>query len=110
VISSSRRIGLSPVSKRNRMDKAGEGRHAGIGSGKIHRDLQGGARPGCGPRDNASRKTHSPIAMMRPLSSASGMKALGSTNPRVGCAQRTSALEADDFYPPILSLRLVAEA
>ena len=39
----------------------------------------------------ASRNIHSPISTISPLSSASGMKSLGGTKPRVGWIQRASA-------------------
>ena len=39
----------------------------------------------------ASRSTHSPIGMMRPVSSAQAMNSPGMTRPRVGWFQRSSA-------------------
>ena len=56
------------------------------------------------PARQAVSRTQRPIGTIRPVSSASGMKASGGTRPRVGCCQRTSAsnptisvaLEVDD--------------
>ena len=39
----------------------------------------------------AVRSTHSPIEVITPVSSASGMKSSGDTAPRVGHCQRSSA-------------------
>ncbi len=41
-----------------------------------------------------SRSTHSPISLMRPVSSASGMKSAGITVPLSSVTQRTSASTA----------------
>ena len=44
--------------------------------------------PAC---DSARSRVHSPIARIRPQSSASGTKSSGPISPRAGCCQRTSA-------------------
>ena len=47
---------------------------------------------------HASSITHSPIAGIRPLSSATGMKTLGGTSPRCGWFQRISASNPTSFW------------
>ncbi len=49
------------------------------------------SRDHCAAWRVASVSTHRPISTMAPLSSASGMKSVGGTGPRVGCCQRSSA-------------------
>jgi len=39
----------------------------------------------------AVRKTHSPIGIIKPVSSASGMKSTGDTDPSSGLCQRNNA-------------------
>ena len=46
----------------------------------------------------ASSITHSPIAGMRPVSSATGMKTFGGTKPRCGWFQRISASKPISFW------------
>ena len=54
----------------------------------------------------ASRRTHSPIAIISPLSSAIGMNVPGGMIPRVGWRQRTKRLKAHDV-PADQGLRLI---
>ena len=54
----------------------------------------------------ASSITHSPMAGIRPLSSATGMKTLGGTKPRCGWFQRISASKPISFWVLALTKRL----
>ena len=62
---------------------------------EVHRELDR-ARPFGAPPRKPLRSTHTPISLIRPISSASGMNSSGGTRPRTGCFQRNERLEAAD--------------
>ena len=79
---------------------------------QIHRNAHAARGPrSCQARAcrHASRTTHSPMAPIRPHSSASGMKASGGIKPRCGCTQRMSASALRTAPRVRVHLRLVIE-
>ena len=96
VSSSSRHAGSSPVSRSDLLhDRAHSFGSRELARRQVHRQRHGAPRraASAGSARQASRSTHSPIATISPLSSASGMNSPAATRPRSGCCQRTQRLE-----------------
>ena len=89
MISSIRRCGDRPLSARMREIMSTRLPRRNCTGERLAATLSCGGQPAASAQ--ARRRTHSPIELIKPLSSASGMKSAGAIGPRSGWRQRISA-------------------
>ena len=110
VISSSSSVGSIPVSDSTRVTMSRKPRSANWRADRLIAMRRRGSPRSSHSRAwrQPSRSTHSPSSLIRPVSSASGMKSPGMTRPRLGLPAH-QRLHGDDLAALEVHLRLVVQ-